>query len=73
MEAEHAVLWGRKPPLKTVATAKHFVLNNQETNRTSVSAQVDERTDRASWRSGRQLLVGRQSFSCAAAEQSTAS
>eukprot|EP01047_Picozoa_sp_COSAG01_P080451 COSAG01_NODE_15649_length_1315_cov_1.097039_1_plen_227_part_10 len=27
-----------------IANAKHFVLNSQETNRTSVSAQVDERT-----------------------------
>lgn len=27
-----------------IATAKHFVLNSQETNRTVVSAEVDERT-----------------------------
>jgi beta-glucosidase len=27
-----------------IANAKHFVLNSQETNRTSVSAQVDERS-----------------------------
>ena len=29
---------------KVVATAKHFVMNNQETDRTTVSAEVDERT-----------------------------
>ena len=27
-----------------IANAKHFVLNSQETNRTTVSASVDERT-----------------------------
>merc|ERR1712151_1366438 len=29
---------------KVVANAKHYVVNNQETDRTGVSAEVDERT-----------------------------
>merc|ERR1719443_630644 len=29
---------------KVVANAKHYILNNQETNRFTVSAEIDERT-----------------------------
>ena len=29
---------------KVIANAKHYILNNQETNRMGVSAEVDERT-----------------------------
>ena len=29
---------------KVVANAKHYILNNQETNRQAVSAETDERT-----------------------------